>query len=182
MTSAWDPIAQPIDYVLVAGQRTPGLCDVQNAGSPRQWDERRGYGLSGASLVFRGIGLASFTLRIRLYSEQDWTDWHAFAPVVQRPPTGERATALDVVHPILEEVGIRSAVVEDLLAPAQGEDGEWTIEIRMKEFRGRPEVTVAPVEGSAVRVESNHVIQQEARVAALEGQLRSEIVAGGATP
>jgi hypothetical protein len=162
MTSAWDPYEQPVDVATVAGRRTPGLCEIENAGSPRQWDERRGYGVSGATLVYRGLRLASFTMKLRLYTEADWKAWHEFAPTIARPPTGERAQALDVVHPILEEVGIRSAVVEDVLAPRQTADGEWTIEVRWKEFR-RPVVTATAVTDSASStvVESNAALARE---------------------
>lgn len=178
MTISWDPISQPVDHALVAGVRTPGLCEVVNAGSPRQWDERRGYALSGSTLVFRGIRLADFSLRLRLYSPEDWRAWHEFAPVVARPPQGERSTALDIVHPILEEVGIRSAVVLDVVAPAQTADGEWTVEVRMKEFR-RPVVTVAPVDGSSARVESNASRDRDIQIERASGALAAELRAGG---
>lgn len=180
MTSAWNPLEQPVNYALVGGRRTPGLCDIEGAGSPRQWDERRGYGVSGATLVYRGLRLASFALKLRLYSPEDWQGWHDFAPTVSRPPTGERAQALDIVHPILEEVGIRSAVVEDVLAPQQTGDGEWTVEIRMREFR-RPEVTTAAVTDSATstRVDSNASLGRQAQIDALTARY-NELAAGGA--
>jgi hypothetical protein len=178
MTSSWSPLEQPVDFATVGGRRTPGLCDIEGAGSPRRWDERRGYGLSGATLVYRGLALASFTTKLRLYSPEDWQAWHDFAPVVSRPPTGERAQALDIVHPILEEVGIRSAVVEDVLAPRQTGEGEWTVEIRWKEFR-RPEVTVTPVTTSSVRVDSNAARGRQAEIDALTARY-TELAAGGA--
>lgn len=162
MTSAWNPLEQPVDFATVAGRRTPGLCEIENVGSPRQWDERRGYGVSGATLVYRGLRLASFTMKLRLYTEADWQAWHDWKPVVDRPPTGERAQALDIVHPLLEEVGIRSAVVEDVIAPRQTADGEWTAEIRWKEWR-RPVVTATAVTDSASStvVESNAALARE---------------------
>lgn len=187
---SYTPITAPVDYVLLAGQRSPGIAEIQGASSPRRWEQRRGYGLSGATVVFRGTGLAQFKLLLRLTTEEQWTEWHAFRPLVQRPPppnppststtaqdqlaafeaakandpsaasdpvsqrqlaTLQRRAAaeqrraarpvvrapraLDIWHPILEDLGIRSVVVEDLLQPVQTQDGEWTIEIRMLEFR-----------------------------------------------
>jgi hypothetical protein len=158
----WTPLDQPIDYAIVAGRRTPGLCEIQRAGSPRQWDERRGYGVSGATLVYRGLRLATFTMLLRLYEESDWTAWEEFRPTVARPPTGERAQALDIVHPLLEDAGIRSAVVEDVLAPQQTGDGEWTVEIHWREFRA-PVVTTTPVQSSSTStvVEGNAALARE---------------------
>lgn len=152
----WSPLEQPTDFAIVAGRRTPGLCDIEGAGSPRQWDERRGYGVSGATLVYRGLRLATFAMKLRLYSADDWQGWEEFRPTVARAPIGERAQSLDIVHPLLEQVGIRSAVVEDVLAPVQTGDGEWTVEIRWREFR-RPAVTATPVTSSSSSepIESN---------------------------
>ena len=203
----WDPITQPVDYVLLAGQRSPGIATVEGASSPRAWDQRRGYGLSGATVVFRGLRLAQFKVFVRLCTEADWQAWEAWRPLVARPPFPELAAfsgearadlqeaevaigqdptqandpvtqqqlrtlrrradaeeqaerraglgrraprALDIWHPHLEALGIRSCVVEDLLQPVQDERGEWTIEIRFLEYR-RPRVALARPQGSQQR-------------------------------
>lgn len=133
---AWNPLNEPVDYAVIAGKRTPGLCDIVGANSPRKWEELDGYGLSGARLKFRGIGLSHFSIKLRLYDDRDWADWFAFRPLVERPPLGKFAKAKKIVHPQLTEVGVHAFVVEDLLAPERTDDsGEWTIEIKCIEFR-----------------------------------------------
>lgn len=143
----WNPIDYPQDYVLVAGRKTPGVADVVGADSPRNWDEREGYGLSGALLVFHGLKLSHFVINIRLFTQSDWADWRKFRPLVLKPPIGKRQKALDVAHPLLEQVGIRSAVVDNLKTAQQTDNGEWTISIEMIEFRG-PRVALAKPDGS----------------------------------
>lgn len=144
----WNPISEPQDFVLLAGQRTPGLAELTGFDSSRRWHVRKGYGLSGATVVFRGIDLAEKgKLLIRLTTEEDWADWEAFAPLVQRPPIGERARALDISHPITDGLGIRSVVVKNVHQPTQTGDGEWTITIELIEYR-RPEYALARPEGS----------------------------------
>lgn len=176
---SWNPIEEPTDFAVVAGQRTPGLCDVKKAGSPRRWDKRRGYGLSGSTLVYRGTDLGEFSLCLRLYTVDDWNAWHAFKGVVRRPEAGRRATALDIVHPQLAEVDITSAVVLDVLAPVQtSPEGEWTIEIPMQEFR-RPVVTVAPVAASSPRTENNADLALEREIDRVAGEFAAEARAGG---
>jgi hypothetical protein len=147
---AFNPISQPVDRVTLGGRQSPGLASIEGFSSPRRWDERRGYGLSGSTVVFRGIGLATGKLILRLYTEQDFADWSSFSELVQRPPSGERSRALDISHPILEDLGIRSVVVEDVKQPTQTGDGEWTIEIALKEFR-RPVVALSRPDGSVDR-------------------------------
>lgn len=145
--SPWNPIDNPIDKAKVGGMYTPGLCEVVGASSPRDWAEFRGYGLSGATVRFRGIKLSHFSLRIRLYSVEDWNDWHAFKPIVDKPPLGKRPRAIDISHPLLEDLGIRSAVVEDVGQPDEDDDGAWTIEVKLIEFR-KPKLTLSTPEGS----------------------------------
>lgn len=144
---SWDPITSPVDHIELAGKRSPGLCEVIGAGSPRKWDERRGYALSGATVVFRGIGLARFTVRLRFYTPEDWAAWYAWKPLVDKPPLGKRPSALDIWHPLLEAQAIKKVVVEDVGQPDQTEDGEWTVEIKFIEFR-RPQIALAKPEGS----------------------------------
>jgi hypothetical protein len=131
----WNPIDEPRDWVKLGGLRTPGLCEITGAGSPRRWDERESYGYSGATVVFHGLKLAHFALRLRFFTSQDWEDWYAFKPSIDKPPLGAKQGPLDIEHPLLAQVGITSAVVEDVMSPTQTADGEWTVELRMIEYR-----------------------------------------------
>lgn len=132
---SWNPLHEPADKVWLAQNWSPGLCDIEGANSPREWEERPGYGWSGSFLWFKGIRLAHFTIRIRLYTDDDWTDWYAFKPLIDRPPAGHRPRAIDVWHPILVNQGIHSLVVEDVGPTTQGEPGEWIVEIKCIEYR-----------------------------------------------
>jgi hypothetical protein len=144
---SWNPIDTPVDKAFLGGKITPGLCDIDGANSPRNWDERDGYGLSGATVIFKGVKLSHFSIKFRLYTPADWDEWHAFAPTVAKPPLGKRPRALDIAHPITDEVGIRSVVVDDVLAPVQSGDGEWTVEVKLIEFR-KPRFALAKPQGS----------------------------------
>jgi hypothetical protein len=139
---AWNPLDQPVDYIKLGGQRSPGLAEVLGATSPRKWDERGGYGLSGSTLIFRGVGLAKFTVKLKLYTIEDWAAWDAWKPLVAKPPLGTRARAQDIWHPLLEQVDVKAAVVEEVSQPEQTNDGEWTIAIKFIEFR-KPKVALA---------------------------------------
>lgn len=144
---SFQPLTNPVDYVLLANRRSPGIAVVTLGNSPRRWDERRGYALTGGRLVFRGIGFAHPLLTLKLYTDQDWADWHDWRPMLDRPPIGERAHALDIWHPQLEDLGIVSVVVEDVLQGKQTADGEWSIDIKLIEYR-RPLPALSVAEGS----------------------------------
>lgn len=144
---AWNPLDQPVDYIKLAGQKSPGLAEVIGAASPRKWDERGGYGLSGSTVVFRGVGLCKFTVKIKLYTADDWASWDAWRPLVAKPPLGTRARAQEIWHPLLEQLEVSAAVVEEVSQPEQTNDGEWTITIKFIEYR-KPKVALAKPDGA----------------------------------
>jgi hypothetical protein len=159
----WNPIEQPTDVATLAGRQTPGVIEVVGLNTPRRWDEREAVAFSGAIVVYYGQKLAHFTLRIKLYTVADWNAWHAFAPLVQRVPVGKRQGALDLDHPVTKLANIRSVVIDDVLGPEQTDNGEWTFEIKVIEFRA-PKLALAKPEGA----ESTPVDPEVARIASLQ--------------
>lgn len=144
----WNPLDEPMDKIWLAQRWSPGLCDISGANSPREYEERKGYGLSGAIVIFRGVGLAHFSVRFRLYTTQDWDEWEQFKPLVDKPPLGRRPRALDIWHPLLVDQGIYAVAIEDLGQPDQTEDGVWTIEIKCVEYRF-PKYSLSQPDGAA---------------------------------
>lgn len=149
----WNPIERSQDYVVLAGKKTPGIAEIVGAGSVRDWDVRKGYGLLGAISVFTGRGLAKFSIRLRLYTLEHWREWDAFRPIVERMPkrrfgSGKDSGMLDILHPTLLGLGIKAVGVTKLSAPEQTADGEWTITIDVIEFR-RPKIALATPDGPA---------------------------------
>lgn len=161
---SWTPLREPVDFIRLAGRESPGIATVTGASSPRRWDVRKGYALSGATTVFRGMDVAKFKVALRLYSEEDWDAWHSWKELVQRPPSGTRPRALDIWHPVLEDCGIKSAVVENVSQPEQTTaDGEWTITIDFIEHRARQPISII-TEGSsatATETEGQRLIRQQ---------------------
>ena len=175
------PLTEPVDYVVVAGEKTPGIAEITGAAVPFKYDERKGYGLSGAYSVFRGRQLAKPTLTIRLYSDDDWDGWEAFLPTVRTPPNARRPRALEIQHPILEDQGITAVTVTELGQPEQTGDGEWTIVIKLLEYR-RPRRALATPDGTEDGAGTSTIDRLNAQNAALQAQLDSEIsqaMAGG---
>jgi hypothetical protein len=149
----WNPYDAPCDYFKLGGKRSPGIAEIVGAASVRNWDKREGYALTGSFSVFRGRGLAEFSARIRLYTIADWDAWHAWKPIVDKLPTsrggrGPASGCLDIWHPLLEELDIKSVGVAKVKQPEQTGDGEWTIEIEFIEFR-HPKVTLAQPDSAA---------------------------------
>lgn len=174
------PLTDPVDYIVLAGLRSPGIATIEGAETPRNFDERRGFGVSFASLRFRGVSLARFKVLLRLYTEKHWDDWHEWKSIVARPSSEsnprrgpiQRLTAppMEIEHPILSDLGITSVVVENVVQPTQTDDGEWTIEIRCIEYRA-PVIALETTEGAADRTENDNVERQIAANSRLIEQL-----------
>ncbi len=144
---SWDPILTPVDYVLLGGEVTPGLTHLEGAGSPRNWDKVRGYGMSGFYPRFTGDGLAEFAIVIRLVTAQHWVDWESFAPFVRKPPLGKSPRALDIAHPFLDALEIYAVVIVDATQPAVDDDGIGTVRISVLQHR-RPKPQYAKPDSS----------------------------------
>lgn len=169
--TTWSPLVDPENKIRLGGELTPGICDIEGLGAPFEWEERGGYGLSGATVVFRGKKLAHFSIKFRLYTVQDWSDWYLFKPVVDRLPIGRNARGLDIKCKLTEQLGIKSVVIEEIKAPTQTVDtGEWTVELRVIEYRS-PTFTLSKAEGSQdtpvdpveQRIEAKSILIQERR-------------------
>lgn len=165
------PLTSPIDHVLLANERSPGIATVTRLSSKYQWDIRRGFALSGARAVFKGLGLAEFSVVLQLVEQADWDNWHAWRPLVSAPPVGERARAKDIWHPKLEDIGVTAAVVQEMGSPEPvGDTNIFSIEIKFIEYRA-PVRVVEVTEGSENTTAP--LTAQQQRIEELTGQLQA---------
>jgi hypothetical protein len=143
----WDPWNYPINYVLVGGKKSPGIAEIVGASDVRGYDERRGYGLSGAYCIFKGKELAKWSIKLRFYEPQDYLDWQQWKKLINKVPTKQLPNALDIWHPQLEELGIKSFQLKELPQAVQEQDGLWVVDIKCIEFR-KPKLAVAKADAS----------------------------------
>jgi len=146
--SAFDPIASPVDFFTIAGIRSPGIAELKGVALSRQIDERRGFGLMGATTVVKGQKLAHFSADIKLVTSAEFAAWDSFASTLARfNPRQDRAHGFTFDHPQTSQLGINAVVVEEIGSPVQTADGEWTASIKFVEHR-RPRRMLATTDGS----------------------------------
>jgi hypothetical protein len=153
MATEWNPFTLSIDAAVLSGLVTPGFAIIERGGTPRNWDERMGYGWSGSFPVFTGQKLGFFDLTFRMFTKTDWELYRAIRPLLVRPPYGKRPQALDIVHPILLDLEIRSIVITDVKQLRQTDPGVWEKTIECLQFR-KPKIALAKPEASAQKPES----------------------------
>jgi hypothetical protein len=158
--AAYDPYVTPVDYILLAGQRSPGIAVVSGASDARKWDVREGYGLSGGITVFRGRQIAKFTVTLKLVTAQDWVDWAAFQPLVARPPYGTKPKSMSIWHPWLALLDISSVGVEEVSQPEEdGDTGAYIVTIKFLETR-EPKFALAKPEAAVTNKSTDPYDQQ----------------------
>jgi len=159
------------DFPRIADKRSPLLTDVSGATSPRHWDEKKGYGLSGATLVYTGDGLAKPVLRFFAWRPEHFVAWEPFRTIVAKPPSGAKPTAFSIEHPFLAELGIVSVVVEDETMWTQQDAGLYTKDVKLIQWReskpalGKPTATQwmqAPAQSAADKAIDDLVKQVKA--------------------
>lgn len=133
------------DVFLVSGLALPGIAVLDAASLESGWDEQKGQGQSGATVKYTGDGLAKPKVRLTLWKREHFTAWDAALKVLQagKPEKGRKAQALDVSHPELERLGIRSLVVTSIGQLKHEGGGRWTVEISFLQYRAP-----APASGS----------------------------------
>ncbi len=150
-TGAVNPLIPKQTNIILSGMgislASPGVAVIKGAGSPREWDTRKGYGYSGASLVFTGTSLSEFDVDILIWEDAHWVQWEAFAVLLTNPPPppGVIPISLGIDHPILNKKPwlITKVVVKDVSSWEVSDTGLWNCTIKFIQYR-KPKVALLP--------------------------------------
>lgn len=164
--------SKAFDVVFFAGEPTPGLAIVEgSSGSPRKWQEVGGFGVSGSTIRFTGLGLAKFDVIVTLVTDEHWKAWEPYQRRVLAPPSAQpgAAKALSIFHPLLKPLEIRECVVDDISIPKQTQASVWQVLIPCRAFR-KPKLTFATPDGAKATPTDPVDAQIAANVALLAAQ------------
>lgn len=126
------------DYVLLGGEKTPGIAVPVKHGMPRKWQKMPGYGQSGGATLFVGDGEAKeFDILVTLWLDEHWAQWDSFAKAVLEPrPIGPLAKFLGIQHPLINRSpwNITKVGIVDVSGFEDDEYGLWTCAITVLPF------------------------------------------------
>lgn len=156
----WNPLTRAVNKFLLSGYWSPGICQGPTGnGIDRNLDERIGYGIDFAFLIFTGRKLAEFEMPIRLLTAKDWDDWHSFALLIHAVPARGPVSnttngftpgkALTIWHPILYPLGITQCVVRTDPLPMIQDDMGTLITIPFKQVKTAPRAAYAKPQAAA---------------------------------
>lgn len=115
--STWSPLRYPTNRFLINNYWWSPLCRGPfDAAVERKLDERIGYGMEYAVLVYTGRKLAEFRFDLVLVTEADWAYWQRFRSIIHAVPghimtAASTARSLAIWHPQLYPLGIVQCVV-----------------------------------------------------------------------
>lgn len=165
--------------VKVKGVASPGRARISMASIPYNWDIQEGYGLSGASMTFKGRGLVKFTLYIDLWAPEHFIAWQLWMVLI-RPPSTSVPLVVEMGHPVLSMLDVKAVAVLSLGQPERQSNGMWTVRIDCIEYREQQKSLVKP-RGSIPSPEKGAVVtpQTEADRALVAVRAELEKARGG---
>ncbi len=193
--AGWNPFTTPVNKFLLAGSWSPGICrGPTGANVERKLDERVGYGMDFAVIVFTGRKLAEFSTEIILVTPQDWDDWQSWRELIHAVPTRGPVSqttkgytpgkSLQIWHPQLVPLGITQCVVMNEPQEEIQEDMTALINIKFKQVVISPKQAYAKPEAPADAPPLSPMeqeIENKRRRNALASQEQVDAAAGGPT-
>jgi hypothetical protein len=141
-----NPKGQPI--------ASPGLLELGEVKQVRVWQKYPAYGVTGEVAIFLRVLLAEFTVKFKLYEEQDLKQWEAFKPLLLQIPArdanGKEPKYLEIYHPFLKELGIVAVGVAEISTPVPIDNGGWMRAVKFLEYKGLPKNTLSKPEATVV--------------------------------
>lgn len=161
---AFDLLVNPVNYILLGGQKSPGLVEIVGAKAEYEYLVRQANFTTGARQLYKYRKLSEFEVRIRCYSTDELIAFDQWRSILRAPDKrslivnpdaklkkgseGAVMRALDIWHPLLEDLEIKAVVVLSVGQFDQVDHGVWQVTIRFRQHIGVPVVTQRPVEGA----------------------------------
>lgn len=137
--------SQNFESFNLAGVPLPGQWLLVDATRTFGWQMRKGYGLTGATIVPIGDDLMTAKFAIKIWTSSDAGVYRTLLKTLLKKPAGvlpgvPTSAGMGVDHPSLKDMGISAVVVKSvtpLFSPlvTSGGKGPWTAAVEFWEFR-----------------------------------------------
>ncbi len=94
-----DPLSTPDawDYIVLAGQISPGVAEISGCDITYKWDKPEGKGTSGSDVVFNGRESQEFTVTLTLVAPEHFHTWELFRQLLILPEGKDSETTTATV-------------------------------------------------------------------------------------
>lgn len=124
------------DSFTAQGQTWTGKIKVRRARRAYKWDVKNPAGQEGQNQNYRGREFPPFELVFYFWDTDGWNAWQLFSQNFIYFADKTQPKAITVYHPALAAVEITQALVEDVGAPEEmNEGGEYSAKVTLREFK-----------------------------------------------
>lgn len=153
-------LSDPVDYILLGGQKSPGLATVRGAKDKRLFKDHGVPYATGERSTYLKQELVDFEVLIRCFTSDDLIAFDMWRKIFDAPEKrtviagpdskNDKATkALDIWHPHLEPLRITAVTVREVSQFEPADDtGIWQCVLKLRQFKGLPQQTSAKVDGA----------------------------------
>ena len=136
------------DIFYIGGDPLPGLARVRGARQIKV-DQRNAPGTEGSTLTFLGRTSAEIQVTLRMWTNEQLDVWNKMVPKIQPPPGKLPPEPLDVYHPALAMLAMKSLLCLDagIMQPS-GDPGVFETQLRFIEFLPEMKAPVKTAEAS----------------------------------
>lgn len=175
-----NPLTNPelYDRCTLNGVLCPGLCKVEGASQPREWDKVLGLGQIGVATKLKQIGVAEFTLRVFLWEPKHFDDFEAkIRPILAVPKSRSNIRAIDIDTPELVKLDIKKVVVQNVAQLEETDpSGLYCYPISLLQFKKPRAIALlkASGQGDDPSKPAQPLDPQDIMIAQLSKQLKEE--------
>lgn len=164
--SSRDLIERPVDYIVLARHRSPGIAKVQGGELERRQRERQAFGVAGATIFDQGAVLCPFDVVFTLLTADDLAAWDAWRDAVLVRNVARQTVGQSIEHPVLADLGITACLFKKRTQLTQDDKGGYSVTVSFKEYR-RPQPAAAVPDGARVDPQDAEIARLEAERDAL---------------
>lgn len=137
------------DSLVLGDDRLPGVWHLLPGSKEYGWQEQKGMGLAGATLLMTGDPLVKCQFLVQFFREQDWDDFQPFrAKYFKKPvPSQQGSTktyALKIQHPELHAVGVDAVVLLKVPWWTNTGKGNWVGTVEFSQYRAPVPIKESP--------------------------------------
>jgi len=135
-----NPIDHPQEWdsVTIAGQRSPGLCELDGFDRKHDWDRKKGKGAAGETITFTQKPAAEGKLTFTFWLREHFTAWATFRALFKYDPTKKAPSPFDIFHPTLADNDIKSVVCGSLGGLKHVGGGKYQVVVELLEYNPPP--------------------------------------------
>lgn len=123
---------------VIGGVTSPGLAIVGEFKRANEWDVKKGKGTVGGTLTFVQKPPAKGTITYWIWTREQFDEFDVYLDLLNYDPTKKDVQAVDIFHPSLAKIKLKSLVTESIGNIIHAGKGKYTCAVEFLEYFPSP--------------------------------------------